>query len=174
MIHPERIRIVGSSELQRPGRRDVTTQYGSVRGAKAQDVGIDEPTQPAAAHLLIAEDDREMRRFLVECFREEGYRVTEAENGEELRRRISASGRCPETSAPDILVSDIRLPGLTGLELLADLRKSDWSLPVILITAFGDESVHREGKRLGAAMVLDKPFDAEDLVNAVKTLVPAS
>jgi FixJ family two-component response regulator len=58
------------------------------------------------------------------------------------------------------------------LELLADLRKSDWLLPVILITAFGDESVHDEGTRLGAAMVLDKPFDLEDLVDAVKTLVP--
>jgi DNA-binding response OmpR family regulator len=129
--------------------------------------------EQAPAHLLIAEDDREMRRFLVESFEEEGYRVTEAENGEELRRRISASSRSRGASGPDILVSDIRLPGLTGLELLADLRKTDWSLPVILITAFGDESVHREGKRLGAAMVLDKPFDAEDLVNAVRELVPA-
>jgi DNA-binding response OmpR family regulator len=172
MIQPERKRITESSTPQRPGRRQITPQCGSARGAKAQDFGIHEPTPPAAAHLLIAEDDRDMRRLLVECFQEEGYRVTEAEDGEELRRRIAASGRSPETPAPDILVSDVRLPGLTGLELLADLRRSDWSLPVILITAFGDESVHREGKRLGAAMVLDKPFDAEDLLNAVKTLVP--
>ena len=172
MIQPERMRIAKSPNFERPHRRHVTTQCGSTRGAKAQDVEIVESTQPAASHLLIAEDDREMRRFLVECFREEGYRVTEEENGEALRRRILASGRSPGTSAPDILVSDIRLPGLTGLELLEQLRESDWSLPVILITAFGDESVHREGERLGAAMVLDKPFDTEELLNAVRTLAP--
>jgi len=173
MIQRERIRIVEVPGHRPPSRRPVAAQCGSARGAKAQDIGVDEPTQPVAPHLLIAEDDRDMRRFLVECFQEEGYRVTEAEDGEELRRRISESGCAPGVSPPDILVSDIRLPGMTGLELLADLRKSDWSLPVILITAFGDEAVHREGKRLGAAMVLDKPFDAEDLVNAVRALVPA-
>jgi len=133
---------------------------------------VDREAQPAVAHLLIAEDDEEMRQLLVESFEEEGYRVTEAEDGEELRRRLSGWCGFPRTSTPDILVSDICLPGFTGLELLADLRESDWSLPVILITAFGDETVHSEGKRLGAAMVLDKPFDVEDLVNAVKTLVP--
>jgi len=64
------------------------------------------------------------------------------------------------------------LPGFTGLELLAELRKSDWAFPVVLITAFGDETLHLEGKRLGAAMVLDKPFDIEELVVAVRLLVP--
>jgi DNA-binding response OmpR family regulator len=123
---------------------------------------------------VIAEDDRDMRRFLVESFEEEGYRVTEAANGEELRRRLFGPVGLHGIAAPDILISDIRLPGFTGLELLAELRESDWSLPVILITAFGDESTHDEGRRLGAAMVLDKPFDVEDLVGAVRTLVPSS
>ena len=173
MIQPQRIRIVNSASIQWPGRRQVTRQCGSTRGTRSHDVGVEEPIQPAAAHLLIAEDEQEMRRFLVESFRDEGYRVTEAENGEELRQLLSEAGRSPGASGPDILVSDIRLPGFTGLELLADLRKSDWVLPVILITAFGDESVHHEGTRLGAAMVLDKPFDVEVLVDAVKSLVPA-
>jgi DNA-binding response OmpR family regulator len=173
MIHSQRIRIVSSSNARLPDRPHVAGQSGSARGTKAWDAGFEEPTKPAAAHLLIAEDDPDMRRFLVECFRDEGYRVTEAEDGGELRRRLHEATRSPGAGAPDILVSDIRLPGFTGLELLADLRKSDWLLPVILITAFGDESVHDEGARLGAAMVLDKPFDVEDLVDAVRTLVPA-
>jgi DNA-binding response OmpR family regulator len=128
-------------------------------------------TQPCPTHVVIAEDDRDMRRFLVESFEEEGYRVTEAATGAELRRRLS--GRLHGDAVPEILISDIRLPGFTGLELLAELRRSDWSLPVILITAFGDEAVHLEGDRLGAAMVLDKPFDVDDLINAVKAIVPA-
>ena len=171
MIQPEPVRIQHGPNRRRRSRHQITTQCGSVRSARAQRPQLDEATQPYAAHLVIAEDDRDMRRFLVESFEEEGYRVTEAATGGELRRRLS--GRVHGDAVPDILVSDIRLPGFSGLELLADLRRSDWSLPVILITAFGDEAVHREGDRLGAAMVLDKPFDVDDLVSAVKALVPA-
>jgi DNA-binding response OmpR family regulator len=159
--------------VKRSNRRHVITQRGSMRGAKVLRVWPDESTRPSAAHLVIAEDDRDMRRFLVESFEEEGYRVTEAANGEELHRHLLGPASLHGSAVPDIVVSDIRLPGLTGLELLAELRESDWSLPVILITAFGDESVHREGRRLGAAMVLDKPFDVEDLVEAVQALVPS-
>jgi CheY-like chemotaxis protein len=173
MIQPQSSRTVESPSPQPPGRGHVTTQCGSARGAKAQHLRIEESIQPAAAHLLVAEDDPEMRRFLVESFQEAGYRVTEACNGRELRQRLSGVGHYAEASTPDILISDILLPEYTGLEVLADLRKSDWLLPVILITAFGDDSVHREGTRLGAAMVLDKPFDVDDLVGAVRTLVPA-
>jgi len=156
------------------GRRHVRPlQAGTSRGTRAESLRRGAPVESAAAHILIAEDNRDMRQFLVESFEEEGYRVTEAETGEELRRRLTASGRAGGGSAPDLVVSDIRLPGLSGLELLAALRESDWSLPVILITAFGDEAVHQEGKRLGAALVLDKPFDVEELVEAVKAIVPA-
>jgi FixJ family two-component response regulator len=60
------------------------------------------------------------------------------------------------------------MPGLTGLEVLAGLRKRDQSTPVILITAFGDEQTHAEAKRLGATAVIDKPFDTADLLTAVR------
>jgi DNA-binding response OmpR family regulator len=159
--------------MGRPRHRRDGVQFGSIRGARAQAASVELPAQPGPAHLLIAEDDLEMRRFLVEVFEGEGYLVSEAEDGRMLRRRLSETGLSPGVPAPDIVVSDIRLPGMTGLELLAELRETDWALPVILITAFGDESVHREGERLGAAKVFDKPFDAEDLVDAVRSLVPS-
>lgn len=54
------------------------------------------------------------------------------------------------------------MPGKSGLEVLAGLRQSDWSTPVILITAFGDEWTHAEAQRLGATSI-DKPFDLHDL-----------
>jgi len=156
----------------REERRHDSTLRGWARGTKMQDARPFELVEPAAAHLLIAEDDRDMRRLLVQSFREEGYRVSEADNGEKLRRTLAAVGYGRRDAAPDILVSDVFLPGFTGLELLAELRKSDWAFPVVLITAFGDETLHLEGKRLGAAMVLDKPFDIEELVVAVRLLVP--
>jgi DNA-binding response OmpR family regulator len=156
----------------REERRPDAARRGWARGAKVQDARPLELVQPAAAHLLIAEDDRDMRRLLVQSFREEGYRVSEVDDGEKLRRALVALGHGRRDAAPDILVSDVFLPGFTGLELLADLRKSDWAFPVVLITAFGDETLHSEGKRLGAAMVLDKPFDIDELVVAVRSLVP--
>ncbi|MCU0620491.1 MAG: response regulator [Gemmatimonadales bacterium] len=72
---------------------------------------------------------------------------------------------------PDIVVSDIRMPGKTGLELLAGLRRADWATPVILITGFGDRHTLAEAQRLGAAAVFDKPFDVDDLRTAVLNLM---
>jgi len=174
MVHAESTRKPGSPTIQRAVRPRLTKQTGSSRGAKAQSVRPEKLPPPSAVHLLLAEDDGDLRRLLVETFEEEGFRVTEAADGRELRRWISLSGRSPQFARPDVLVSDIRLPGFTGLELLAELREKDWSLPVILITAYGDDRVHREGERLGAALVLDKPFDADELVSAVRRLVPAA
>jgi DNA-binding response OmpR family regulator len=171
MTQAETARDQRSSNDPRRSRHQIIAQTGACRNARAKLVPPETVTQPCPTHVVIAEDDRDMRRFLVESFEEEGYRVTEAATGAELRRRLS--GRLHGDAVPEILISDIRLPGFTGLELLSELRRSDWSLPVILITAFGDEAVHLEGDRLGAAMVLDKPFDVDDLINAVKAIVPA-
>ena len=128
--------------------------------------------EPRPARVLIAEDDEEMRRLLCEEFREAGYQVFQAENGRRLLKCVNdRAGRpCPE---PDLLISDIRMPGLSGLEVLRYLRKSDWTMPVLMITAFGDKQTHEQAKTLGAAAVMDKPFDIEDLVFAAQTIVPA-
>lgn len=56
------------------------------------------------------------------------------------------------------------MPGLTGLEILEDLRDFKGFRPMILITAFGDESTHRKAKKLGAAAMLDKPFEIDDAI----------
>ncbi len=72
----------------------------------------------------------------------------------------------------DVVVSDIRMPGASGLDLLAGLRRDDWTTPVVLITAFGDPGGrHAEAYRLGADAVLDKPLDVDDLRLVVQTLV---
>jgi CheY-like chemotaxis protein len=122
--------------------------------------------------VLVAEDDDEMRRILRESLEEAGYGVIEVANGTDLRRRLIKPSDPGRGCTPEVVVSDIRLPGFTGIQILEQLRRSDWALPVILITAFGDDEIHQEAKRLGAALLLDKPFDIEDLVQAVLRLVP--
>jgi DNA-binding response OmpR family regulator len=113
------------------------------------------------ARVIVAEDDAAMRRLLASTLRRDGYEVTEAASGlqlfEALRRAVFAA------AAPDFIVSDVRMPGGSGLQVLEAIRVAGWSVPVILITAFGDEDVRCEGARLGAACVLSKPFDMDDL-----------
>ena len=64
------------------------------------------------------------------------------------------------------------MPGLGGLDVLAILRCADWNTPVILITAFGDEATHAEGRDLGALAVFDKPFGVDLLRSAVREAMP--
>jgi DNA-binding response OmpR family regulator len=111
--------------------------------------------------VIIAEDDAAMRRLLASTLRRDGYEVTETANGlqlfEALQRAVCAA------ATPAFIVSDVRMPGGSGLQVLEAMRIAGWSVPVVLITAFGDEDVMCEGARLGAACVLSKPFDMDDL-----------
>ncbi len=125
------------------------------------------------ARVLIAEDDAEMRTMLAEEFKAAGYQVFEVPDGKKLFQCIKSQKTRPMCPEPDLIVSDIRMPGLSGLEVLRFLRRSDWTMPVIMITAFGDKQTHEEAKKLGAAAVMDKPFDVENLVDAAQSLVPA-
>jgi DNA-binding response OmpR family regulator len=124
--------------------------------------------------VVVAEDDVEMRRMLAEALQEEGYEVTEIKDGGALRRFIENAGKVPPYPAADLLISDIRMPGYTGLEVLQALRMFDWALPVILITAFGDEKTHEEALRLGAEKVYNKPFDLEQFVSEVRNRLPVA
>lgn len=120
------------------------------------------------ARVLIAEDDPHLLRLLAGTL-EDSYDVAQASNGFELLDSATAGER------PDLIISDIRMPGLTGLEVLAGLRSlkrigARGGTPVILITAFGDAETHALAGRLGA-VVLDKPFDLDDLRSCAVHLV---
>ena len=71
----------------------------------------------------------------------------------------------------DLVISDIRMPWVTGMEVLRGMRQCLGYPPVILITAFGDDQTHAEARQLGAAAVFDKPFDIEELLEKVRELV---
>lgn len=132
---------------------------------------------PADARLpcvLIADDDDEMRTALAEMLRRAGYEVLEARNGAEVLEQVKESALCEEGGLElDAVVSDIRMPGRSGLDVLVAIRAVSPELPVVLITGFGDAETHAQARWMGATAVLDKPFDAEELRSALRTLVPA-
>jgi DNA-binding response OmpR family regulator len=121
--------------------------------------------------VLLAEDDADLRRLIGEALERDGYRVKPVKTGVELWAFLDRAASDPGLMV-DVVVSDIIMPGCTGLEVLGALRQRDWATPVVLITAFGDEETKSEARRLGAAIFIDKPFQMEELRHAVRSLVP--
>ena len=118
--------------------------------------------------VLLAEDDQAFRQLLASVLAADGYEVVEATDGVSLLAKIESFLAARDAPADSFLVvADVRMPGLSGLDVLAILRCANWRTPVILITAFGDEATHAEGRELGAAAVFDKPFDIHALRTAV-------
>lgn len=126
--------------------------------------------RPPIARILLAEDDRELRNMIARHLRRHRYEVVEARDGTSALTRLGdAICRCG-SSYFDILVSDIRMPGHTGLDLLSELRRCDWTMPVVLISAFGSAETHADARRLGAVMV-DKPIDLDVLTSTIETQI---
>jgi len=146
------------------------TDGGAAPGSGSPTCSI-EP-RPGRFRVLLAEDDGEMRCVVAGALRSDGYEVVELPDGGrllvEVAARIKAGGR---GDSPDLIVSDIRMPVCTGLQILSAIRDAHWRTPVILMTAFGDERTRRDAESL-AAVLVDKPFDLDDLRAAVANLLP--
>jgi CheY-like chemotaxis protein len=125
------------------------------------------------SRILVAEDDDAMRRFLARVLQADGYVPVECRNGLDLFAHLEAFVVSRATLDFAAIVSDIRMPGLTGLEILEDLHDHEGFPPVILITAFGDAGIHARAAKAGAAAVLDKPFDVDVLLAKLHEIAPA-
>jgi CheY-like chemotaxis protein len=122
--------------------------------------------------ILLAEDDLEMRNLLADLLRQEGYDVQVVEDGAKLIDLLRTSAVHEPALDVGVVISDFLMPGATGLEVLAFLRRSGSKTPFILITAFGNPELHAEAHALEVSVVFDKPFDLEDLQAAVRKLAP--
>ena len=122
--------------------------------------------------VLLAEDDDELRSLLASVLHRDGHDVVEARTGTELLRRIEVGATAGPGAPrlPDLVVSDVKMPGLSGLEVASALRLAALHIPIVLLTAFGDDEAHERADALGA-MMLDKPFDLSVLRAAVRRLL---
>ena len=128
---------------------------------------------PTTQRILVADDDPDMRALVASALRRNGYEVAEAGNGMEAIDRIAPT-LWTKRDGFKAIVADVRMPNLTGLELLAALRCARLETPVVLMTAFGDEEVRAEARSLGATAVLDKPFTFDDLHATVQKAMPSA
>jgi DNA-binding response OmpR family regulator len=132
------------------------------------------PGESRRRRILVAEDDSNLRSFLIFLLSNDGYDVVEASDGVQLGEYLAGHffKRSDSPVPVDLIVTDVRMPGFTGLEILEELRRADRSTPVILMTGFGSEQLHEKARKLGAAATLDKPFEIDDLRMLVRLLVP--
>jgi DNA-binding NtrC family response regulator len=113
-------------------------------------------------HLLVVEDDPEMRDLLRKVLEKEGFRVSLAADGAEAASLL-ARGHF------DLVVTDLLMPRSGGLELLGTTRQDYPGLPVIIVTAFGDWHTYSQALELGAAAFISKPLKMAELTAAVHT-----
>ena len=120
------------------------------------------------ARVLIADDDPQLLEALAESLEELGATVARAHTGAELIDRLAERGPF------DLVVTDIAMPWMTGLNSVRAARTAGLGMPVIVITALHDEAIPAEVKALGRnAVLLHKPFDIKELESAVEKLLGA-
>jgi DNA-binding NtrC family response regulator len=123
-------------------------------------VGVEE-VEVVSRRVLVVDDDANIRRSVSETLTEEGFLVTTAEDG---ARALAAVGE----AAPDVVLSDVRMPNMDGLELLKVLHQRAPEIDVVLMTAFDDMSTVVNAMRAGAVEFLVKPVDLHALRELVQ------
>ena len=121
------------------------------------------PAMERADHVLVVDDDAAIRKLLGEYLERNGFRVSLAIDGAEMRRAL-------DRSRPDLVVLDLMLPGESGLTLCRDLRVES-SLPVIMLTARTEEVDRIVGLEMGADDYLAKPFSPRELLARIRSIL---
>jgi two-component system response regulator (stage 0 sporulation protein F) len=111
--------------------------------------------------ILIVDDQYGIRILLNEVFQREGYTTYQAANGMQALEIV-------RKHRPDLVLLDMKIPGMDGIEILKRLKEIDPDIKVIIMTAYGELDMIQETKELGAIMHFAKPFDIDDLRAAVK------
>src|SRR5271163_2411374 len=119
------------------------------------------------ARIVVVEDEPAIRRGVADALRLSGYEVTEAPDGVAGLHEAGAAG-------VDLVLLDIMLPRRDGLEVLSELRRTNPTRPVILLTARGSEDDRVRGLKMGADDYVVKPFSAKELLARVEAILRRS
>ncbi len=121
------------------------------------------PSQSAAfsSTILVADDDADIRSLLSTLLTDEGYRTVEATSGREVMSQVRAD-------PPDLILLDLRMPDMNGIDIMRRLRDEGLNVPVLFITAHGTASSAIQAMQLGAYDYIMKPFEVEDVALRVR------
>ena len=119
--------------------------------------------EPAKAHLFVVDDDSAIRDALTEVLETAGYSVDPFSTAKDLLAAFRGS------STAQCIIADVRMPEMSGLELLKSLAGDNMHVPVVLITGHGDIPMAVEAMKFGAADFIEKPFSVEEILRAVSS-----
>jgi two-component system response regulator AtoC len=112
---------------------------------------------PSRARVLVVDDDRAVGMVLTALITQAGHQARYVGSGPEALAALASGG-------VDVIVSDVRMPGMDGMELLAEVQRKHRDVPVILLTAHGTVSLAVEAMKAGATDFLTKPFDRDEVL----------
>ena len=115
-------------------------------------------------HILVVDDDLNMLRSMEFILEAADFKVTTGRNGREGFEKIISAR---DHQAVDLLITDVQMPGWTGVQLIDELKRLNIALPLLVITAYGDQKLKSELARRGCSHCLDKPFNDEKLLQEV-------
>ena len=116
------------------------------------------------ASILVVEDEALIRHLVVDTLSDEGHSVWAAPSGEDGLRQL-------ESETPDLLIVDLRMPGMSGQEFVRRQRQNGHSIPVVVHS--GSSEAKQVGRELGAIAVIHKPFDLDELIRIVERATAA-
>lgn len=118
-----------------------------------------------AGKVLIVDDQFGIRILLNEVLHKEGYETFQAANGVQALEIVT-------NHSPDLVLLDMKIPGMDGIEILKRMKRMDADIRVIIMTAYGELDMIQETKKLGAITHFAKPFDIDDIRKAVRKYIP--
>lgn len=118
-------------------------------------------------HILIVDDEAHMRMGLKDNLEYEGYRVSEAVNGEDAIQKVTLQN-------PDLIILDVMMPVMGGFDVCKQLRKEGLETPIIMLTAKGEEIDKVLGLEIGADDYVQKPFSLRELLARIKAILRRS
>ena len=126
----------------------------------------------SAPRALLGEQDDQVRQRIRKALRAAGYEVVEARHGIDVIQFLAeALSAKPRRKPVDLIVADAKMPGWSGLQVLADLWGQGWAPPVAVITAADDTMTEERARRLGAAAVFPRPLNMTVLDNQLRSFV---
>ncbi|PRO65743.1 response regulator [Alkalicoccus urumqiensis] len=111
--------------------------------------------------LLVVDDQFGIRVLLKEVFEKDGYETYEAANGQKALQIL-------ESEHPDLVLLDMKIPGMDGIEILREMRQREMKTDVFLMTAYGEMELIKEAKSLGAVTHFAKPFDIDTVRSRIR------
>ena len=149
------------AEVDRARKRQEGRNIGSWRDLRPAKGVPKEMSWQIARALLIVDDHVDLAENLAEILIDAGYQADIAETAEEALERFAAADY-------QGVITDFRLPGRSGVELVVELRRAGYALPVVMVSAFADSDVVAEAEQVGALDVLPKPVDFDRLFSLVQ------